>query len=60
MRYLLDIRNGCAAIRDTQHPKYDSSYQGLHHDTSDVVEYKHGKPTDDGWVMDERDSCNYL
>lgn len=41
-RFFLDKRAGCAAIRDRQHPKYNEDYQGLHNDTCDVVEYKHG------------------
>ena len=41
-RFILDVRCGCAAVRDTKHPRYDKDYQGLHHDTCDVVEYRHG------------------
>jgi hypothetical protein len=41
-RYFLDVRVGCAAVRDRQHPDYDESYPGLHNDTLDVVEYRHG------------------
>lgn len=42
LRYFVDIRSGCAAIRDRHHPDYNPDYQGLHFDTIDVVEYKHG------------------
>jgi hypothetical protein len=41
-RYFLDKRVGCAAVRDRQHPNYDETYPGLHQDTPDVVEYRHG------------------
>lgn len=41
-RYFVDERNGCAAVRDRHHPKYDKEYQGLHQDTPDVVVYAHG------------------
>jgi len=60
-RFLLDIRSGCAAIRDTKHPKYNADYQGLHHDTCDVVEYKHGFQNHEKgcWDMREED-INYL
>ena len=54
-RYFIDIRVGCGAVRDSQHPEYDESYQGLHVDTPDVVLYKHGKTTEIGWEMREED-----
>lgn len=54
-RYFTDIRVGCAAIRDREHPGYDKSYPGLHHDTADVVEYIHGTNTPDGWIVKESD-----
>lgn len=41
-RYFLDIRSGCAAVRDRQHPGYDEDYPGLHRVMLDVVEYRHG------------------
>lgn len=41
-RYFVDVRVGCAAIRDRQHPGYDESYPGLHWNTPDVIAYKHG------------------
>jgi len=67
-RFILDIRNGCGAVRDTKHPKYNKDYPGLHFDTSDVVEYRHGfKNTEKGiWEMKEedikflQDYCNSL
>jgi len=54
-RYFLDIRVGCAAVRDRQHPSYDESYPGLHQDTTDVVLYKHGKITYGNWEVSEED-----
>jgi hypothetical protein len=54
-RYFLDIRVGCAAVRDRQHPSYDESYPGLHQDTPDVVLYKHGKSTYGNWEVSEED-----
>lgn len=36
-RYFLDIRGGCAAVRDRQHPGYDEDYPGLHRVMLDVV-----------------------
>jgi hypothetical protein len=60
-RFILDIRCGCAAVRDTEHPRYDKDYPGLHHDTCDVVEYKHGyKNTEkECWEM-AGDDIKYL
>ena len=54
-RYFLDVRNGCAAVRDKWHSSYDEDYPGLHSDTSDVVEYKHGYPEDGSWRMRDED-----
>jgi hypothetical protein len=56
-RFLLDIRCGCAAVRDTKHPRYDKDYHGLHRDTSDVVEYRHGfQNSEKGcWEMKDED-----
>lgn len=56
-RFILDIRCGCAAIRDTKHPKYNKDYQGLHHDTCDVVEYRHGFQNSENkcWEMRDED-----
>ena len=36
-RFILDIRCGCAAVRDTKHPKYNKDYPGLHRDTCDGI-----------------------
>ena len=58
-RYFLDIRGGCAAVRDRQHPEYDESYPGLHESTLDVVEYKHGFNSYNGWEMHQED-IDYL
>ena len=57
-RYFLDIRGGCAAVRDRQHPGYDEDYPGLHKSMLDVVEYKHGFQSD-GWSMRKED-IDYL
>jgi len=38
----VDLRSGCGAVRDKLHPKFNPDYQGLHKDTIDVVEYRHG------------------
>ena len=56
-RYFVDIRSGCGAVRDNQHPTFDPSYPGLHFDTSDVVFYKHGYQDrqDNCWKMKEED-----
>lgn len=65
-RYFLDIRAGCAAIRDREHKDYDESYPGLHHYTPDVVEYIHGYTAYGRWTLSEdeldrlRDKCNEL
>jgi hypothetical protein len=56
-RYFLDIRAGCAAVRDRRHPNYDETYPGLHQDMPDVVLYKHGSNHISvmGWVVKEED-----
>jgi len=56
-RYFLDIRVGCAAVRDRQHTSYDETYPGLHQDMPDVVLYKHGTNPVSGmdWVVKEED-----
>jgi hypothetical protein len=55
-RYFLDIRVGCAAVRDRAHLNYDETYPGLHQDTPDVVLYKHGRNIKgDGWIMVDED-----
>lgn len=41
-RYFLDLRSGCAAVRDRQHKRYDPDYEGLHQETVDVVEFRMG------------------
>lgn len=60
-RYFVDIRGGCAAVRDSEHPDYNSDYQGLHQDTIDVVEYRHGfqNPETNSWDMKKED-VDYL
>lgn len=55
LRYFVDQRAGCAAIRDSQHPNYNPNYQGLHFDTSDVVEYRHGFQEESNWTMKDED-----
>ena len=54
-RYFVDERAGCAAVRDREHCKYDPTYQGLHHNTSDVIEYKHGSVEGGRWIVDQDD-----
>lgn len=54
-RYFLDVRNGCAAVRDKWHSSYDEDYPGLHSDTQDVVEYIHGFQGDGSWRVREED-----
>ncbi len=54
-RFFLDKRAGCAAVRDRQHIKHDPTYPGLHKDTVDVVEYRHGYTANNQWNMNETD-----
>jgi hypothetical protein len=54
-RYFLDIRGGCAAVRDRWHEDYDEDYPGLHSDTPDVVKYIHGFVDSSGWNMKQSD-----
>jgi hypothetical protein len=58
-RYFVDERGGCAAVRDNHHKGYDAEYNGLHQDTPDVVIYKHGHNSKDGWMMKPED-INFL
>lgn len=58
-RYFVDIRSGCGAVRDRKHENYNERYPGLHHDTSDVVEYKHGFQGKGTWNMLQED-IDYL
>ena len=61
-RYFVDIRGGCGAVRDKWHESYDEDYPGLHGDTPDVVEYKHGYADNGVWNMKDEDVkyLNYL
>lgn len=54
-RFFVDERIGCIAIRDTEHPRYDADYPGLHHDTCDVVWFRLGYKDDSGWHIHESD-----
>ena len=56
-RFFVDIRVGCAAVRDREHPYYSIGYSGLFRDTADVVEYRQGfKNPDTGrWEIKEED-----
>ena len=54
-RYFVDIRGGCGAVRDKWHKSYDEDYPGLHSDTLDVVEYKHGYIANVVWNMKDED-----
>ena len=58
-RYFVDIRSGCGAVRDRKHENYNERHPGLHHDTSDVVEYKHGFQGKGPWNMLQED-IDYL
>jgi hypothetical protein len=58
-RYFVDIRGGCGAVRDKWHESYDEDYEGLHNDTRDVVEYKHGYTDNGVWNMKQED-IDYL
>jgi len=42
-RFFVDERNGCIAIRDRQHPDFDTDHQGLDADLPDVVDFKMGE-----------------
>ena len=55
--YFVDIRSGCGAVVDRQHPDYNVGYPGLHQDTPGVVLYKHGLRNNEngGWDMREED-----
>jgi len=53
-RYQLDIRKGCAAVRDTWHPSYRRT-ESLHEDLEDVIEYRCGKTSGSEWTMQEED-----
>jgi hypothetical protein len=54
-RYFVDIRGGCGAVRDRFHESYDEGYPGLHSDTPDVVEYRHGYINEGIWNMTQED-----
>lgn len=41
-RYFVDVRTGCAAIRDREHPLYDKDNQGLNDEMPDVVKFVMG------------------
>lgn len=52
-RYFVDVRVGCVAIRDRQHPTYNPEYHGLSSELEDVVEYVEGKREFDLFVSDD-------
>lgn len=56
-RFFVDERSGCIAVRDRQHPKYDPNYNGLHHDTPDIIYYAHGytNQTSKSWEVNNFD-----
>jgi len=60
-RFFVDLRSGCGAVRDRLHPDFDADYQGLHNDTIDVIEYKHGFQNSEinSWDMKQED-INFL
>lgn len=53
MRYFVDERVGCIAVRDSEHPEYDKDYQGLNSDLEDVVCIYYGKYTNDVWNVEQ-------
>lgn len=61
-RYFVDIRSGCGAVRDRWHKSYDKDYPGLHHDTPDIIDYRHGYQGNGVWNMSDVDIkyLNYL
>jgi len=59
-RFFVDIRVGCAAVRDSQHPKYSKNYPGLNQDLEDIVAWKQGvRDILDEWSVKEED-IDYL
>ena len=59
-RFFVDIRVGCAAVRDSQHPKYSKNYPGLNQDLEDIVAWKQGvRDVLDEWSVKEED-VDYL
>lgn len=68
-RYIVDERNGCIAIRDTEHPDFNKS-EGLNKDMPDVVYFELGTRIGTGrfitWDLDPKtikvfkSRCDYL
>jgi len=54
-RFFVDIRGGCGAVRDSWHESFDKDYPGLHSDTPDVIDYKHGFTDNGVWKMNDDD-----
>lgn len=52
-RFFVDQRVGNIAVRDREHPQYNSSYPGLHQDTPDVIFYAHGSWSKSGWSLSD-------
>ena len=65
-RYILDLRVGCAAIRDTLHENFDATIRALSADIEDVVEYLQGEIICFEWTINQNslndleDKCDYL
>jgi hypothetical protein len=65
-RYIIDLRVGCAAIRDTLHEKFDATKRELSAEVEDVVEYLQGEIIRFEWTLnqdllqDMEDKCDYL
>ena len=59
-RFFTDIRNGCGAVRDRLHPKYDKERPGLQYDTADVVEWRHGYKNVYGYWNMKKEDIKYL
>lgn len=49
IRYFLDIRCGCGAVRDKC--KTEPDYDGLNYETKGVVMYRSGVKNSRGWEM---------
>ena len=50
-RYFVDVRMGCIAILDTEHPDFDPKEIGLEKDRGGVFKYKTGVDGEDGWKV---------
>ena len=68
-RFIVDERNGCISIRDTEHPEFNNS-NGLNQDMPDIVALKTGSQINTGkfvtWdldpeiIKDFNNRCDFL